>query len=168
MSLSTFAPFFFFAPCSDVAVGSYLSLPAYKRRQSTVKKHLHPASSAADMSHIHKIARRTIIMFVFFGFWCNFSYTILLKKRFSEQLGLPSSIAAYSQTFYKSGWEESELHAMQPALVCEPQLRQKVMKNRRNQFLSAYVRSLQGINSSFPLLSPPHPLARSSLSTGDK
>lgn len=28
MSLSTFAPFFFFAPCSDVGVGSYLSLPA--------------------------------------------------------------------------------------------------------------------------------------------
>lgn len=53
MSLSTFAPFFFFAPCSDVAVGSYLSLPACKRRQSTVKKHLHSASSAADMHTVY-------------------------------------------------------------------------------------------------------------------
>lgn len=66
MSLSTFAPFFFFAPCSDVGVGSYLSLPAYKRKHSTVKKHLQSASTAGDMSHICKTARRTIIMFFSF------------------------------------------------------------------------------------------------------
>lgn len=55
MSLS-FA-FFFFVPCSDVAVGSYLSLPAYKRKHTTVKKHLLVEEFTVSTSYVCETAR---------------------------------------------------------------------------------------------------------------
>lgn len=51
MSLSFFP--FFFPPCSDVAVGSYLSLPACKGRFSIIRNILQSNSTAADMNYTH-------------------------------------------------------------------------------------------------------------------
>lgn len=50
MSLSFF-PFFFFPPCSDVAVGSYLSLPSCKGRHSIIRNILQSNSTAAAMNY---------------------------------------------------------------------------------------------------------------------
>lgn len=58
MSLSFF-PFFFFAPCSDVAVGSYLSLPACKWRHSTVRNTLQSTSTVVDMNYAQETAMQT-------------------------------------------------------------------------------------------------------------
>lgn len=72
MSLSFF-PFFFFPPCSDVAVGSYLSLPACEGRHSIIRNILQSNSTAADMNYTHKTARQTKLLQFIKVVYLNFS-----------------------------------------------------------------------------------------------
>jgi len=60
MSFSFF-PFFFFAPCSDVAVGSYLSLPACKRKDTVPLETdlTESTSTAVNANCAHETARQT-------------------------------------------------------------------------------------------------------------
>lgn len=86
MSLSFFP--FFFPPCSDVAVGSYLSLPACKGRYSIIRNILQSNFTAVDMNYTPKTARQTKLLQFIKTVYLNFSkvfntvsYSILLEKQ---------------------------------------------------------------------------------------